>query len=327
MQNPTGQKRRWLRTTLFAIAIAILACACSTKPAAQLSVGANLWIGNAPLYLARDLGYFQNQSLRLIELGSSKQVLEALRLGKLDAASLTLDETLLLLQEGVPLSVVWVMDLSRESDAVLARADISTLPMLRGHRVGVEQTGVGAFLLDAALRKAGLHAGDITVVPVSVEDQLTLWRDQQLDAVVTYDPFRQQLLAEGAVELATSHSLNAPVIDVLVVRDTALACCSDRIANLIEGQKRALLYLQNQRQDALQRLALRQGISPGEVESALGGIELLGVQENRAYLVQPNGLRTVVRQMATAMVEAGLLSHTVATDALIDTQFVQRDAP
>ena len=75
----------------------------------------------------------------------------------LDAASRRL------VQEGIPIKVIWVLDISQGR----RRAG----GPLRGGRAGgparpqggVEQTAVGATMLNAALAKAGLRTTDITV--------------------------------------------------------------------------------------------------------------------------------------------------------------------
>ena len=90
---------------VFAVAAALLGCSPRYQP--PLTVGTNTWIGYEPLYLARDLGYYEGANLRLVELASTTQTLDALRVGSLDLAGLTLDEALLLAQEGVPIAVIW----------------------------------------------------------------------------------------------------------------------------------------------------------------------------------------------------------------------------
>ena len=139
---------------VFAVAAALLGCSPRYQP--PLTVGTNTWIGYEPLYLAHDLGYYEGANLRLVELASTTQTLDALRVGSLDLAGLTLDEALLLAQEGVPIAVIWVLNTSAGADALLAKPGITTLDALRGKRIGVEQTAVGGYMLNAALAQANL---------------------------------------------------------------------------------------------------------------------------------------------------------------------------
>lgn len=190
-----GKRSGW-RGTCIALALASCAAllsACGARYEAPLTVGTNTWTGYEPLYLARDLGLHEGLPLRLVELGSTTQSMDGLRTGRLDMAGLTLDEALTLVQEGIPIKVIWVVDISQGADALVARYGVAGLADLRGRKVGVEQTAVGAYMLNAALAKAGLRTTDITVVPLPLDEHLTAWRESQVDALVTFDPVLQVL--------------------------------------------------------------------------------------------------------------------------------------
>ena len=134
------------------IAIACLGLtSCYDQPTAPLRIGTNRWLGYEPLYLARDLGLHQNLAVKLIELPSNTESMHELRNGNLEAAALTLDEALLLAQQGLPIRIVLILDQSVGADALLAKSQITTLEKLRGQRVGVENSAGGVVLLDAAL--------------------------------------------------------------------------------------------------------------------------------------------------------------------------------
>ncbi len=144
-----GKRSGW-RGTCIALALASCAAllsACGARYEAPLTVGTNTWTGYEPLYLARDLGLHEGLPLRLVELGSTTQSMDGLRTGWLDMAGLTLDEALTLVQEGIPIKVIWVLDISRGADALVARYGVAGLADLRGRKVGVEQTAVGAYML------------------------------------------------------------------------------------------------------------------------------------------------------------------------------------
>ena len=169
--------------------------------------------------------------------------MDGLRTGRLDMAGLTLDEALTLVQEGIPIKVIWVLDISQGADALVARYGVAGLADLRGRKVGVEQTAVGAYMLNAALAKAGLRTTDITVVPLPLDEHLTAWRESQVDALVTFDPVLQVLRGEGAPVLFDSSAIPGEIVDVLVARTDALACCTQRISQLLAAHERALAHL------------------------------------------------------------------------------------
>ena len=97
--QPRSFGRRWI-AWLASVCMAWLLAGCGPRYEPPLMVGTNIWAGCEPLYLARDLGYYDGQPLRLVELGSTTQVMDALRTGRLDVAGVTLDEALTLAHEG-----------------------------------------------------------------------------------------------------------------------------------------------------------------------------------------------------------------------------------
>lgn len=316
---------RFLCSLLTLAGLSLLLASCGPRYQAPLTVGSNTWIGYEPLYLARDLGYYEGHNLRLVELGSTSQALDALRVGKLDLAALTLDEALLLLQEQVPISVLWVLNVSAGADTVIAQPHITSLEQLRGKRIGVEQTAVGAYMLDAALRQAGMQVEDVSILPMPIDEHVASWRQGAVDAVVTFDPARQVLLNEGGVELITSAALPGEIVDVLVARHEALACCSARIASLIAGQQRALRYLQEHPEDALKRMSPRQGVPPENVAQALQGVQLPSDVGNHALLTgRPAALELSAQHLTEVMNMRGLLRLSPERiDRLIDPRFAQ----
>ena len=306
--------------------LALLACVgllagCGPHYTPPLMVGTNTWIGYEPLYLARSLGYHDGLPLRLVELGSTTQAMDALRVGKLDLAGVTLDEAL-------PLRIIWVMNISAGADAIIARPGIRRLADLRGQRIGVEQTAVGAYMLQAALEQAGMQASDVSVVPLPLDEHLSAWHGRRVDAVVTFDPVRQTLLNEGGVTVFDSRALPGEIVDVLVARDEALQCCARRIAQLLDSQRRALAYLAEHRDDALARMAQRPGVASADMAAALNGIVLPDATGNRALLdgASPGLVRTA-QQLAQTMHQHGLLARIPDTTGLVDGRFVREMQP
>ncbi len=302
--------------------VALLLAGCGPRYEPPLAVGTNIWPGYAPLSLANDLGYFKGLPVRLVELGSNTQAMDALRVGNLDLAGLTLDEALTLLQEGVPLKVIWVMNVSAGADAIVARSDIEHMTDLRGRRIGVEQTAVGAYMLQGALEQAGMQVGEVVVVPLSLDEHETAWREQKVDALVTFDPVRQALLNDGARVIFDSRALPGEIVDVLVVRESVLQCCAARVGLLVDGLRRALAYIAQHHGDAMARMAKRTGISAADMAAAFDGMALPDPVANRQLLSGATpGLSSTLHRLADVMQARGLLRKIPDTSALIDGRF------
>ena len=302
------------------VASALAFNVCSKRQEPLLRVASGLWIGYEPLYLARSLGYYENKNIRLVEMPSASQASQALRNGMIEAACLTLDEALSLMQDGVDLRVVVVIDVSQGGDVLLATPGVDSLQALRGKRVGAENAAVGAIILDAALQAGEIQAKDVTIVPLTVDEHADAYLAGKVDAVVTYEPVRSQLLKAGAHVLFDSSQVPGRIVDVLVVRSEIAAAHTQALKALLKGHFRAREYLASQPQDAAKRMAPRLG------ENALAqftGLRLLDIQENRALLGGNSPrLKSTATELADLMLRRKLLQRPVSVDRLADPSFL-----
>jgi NitT/TauT family transport system substrate-binding protein len=289
----------------------------ATPPPLRLAT--NIWPGYAPLYMARDLKLLDGRAIRLQEISSVTTVISAFRNHAVDGAAVTLDEALLLVQDGVDARVVLVMDVSHGADAVLGQAGITSLDALRGRRVGVESSALGAYMLSRALARGGLTVADLIVVPLTYDQHEEAFSTGLVDAVVTFDPVRSRLTARGATVLFDSSRIPGEICDVLVVRSEVLRTRRPALAALNRAWYRALNHLATQRSDALERLGRLLDLAPAAVEGALAGIILPPAGEVRRQLTgtQPALLATATR-LAQVMAAGGLLRPGIDPATLLD---------
>ncbi len=125
-----------------------VSCAKETPP--PLRLGVVVWPGAESLYLARDLGYYGNAPIKLVDYPSDSELMRSYRNGDLEAAAITLDETWSLAEADPDIRIVFIQDISNGGDAIVAKPEIKNLQDLKGRRVGVESSAGGAFVLAAS---------------------------------------------------------------------------------------------------------------------------------------------------------------------------------
>lgn len=289
-----------------------------------LRVATNVWPGYEALYLARSLGLYDKEPIRLVEMISANQVSHALRNNTVEAAALTLDEALSLLQNNdVDLRVILIMDISNGGDALLVRPNIADLQGLRGKRIGVENNATGAIVLDAALQSASLKADDIEIIPTSVSDHFSAWKNNKVDAIVTFEPIRSELLSSGAYELFNSSQVPGRILDVLVVRADALEQHETALKALISGYFAALNHVVQNPQDAAVRMAPRLALDAQQVMPLFKGLNLPSLADNRKWLSDSEPiLRKTAADLAGLMQAHQLLQGNISTELLADPKFL-----
>src|SRR5690606_32796058 len=81
-------------------AVLLALAGCHAPPQPPLALGMNARLGFDPLALARERGLLDAERVKVVELASATEVQRAFNNGLLDAAALTLDEALRLVDAG-----------------------------------------------------------------------------------------------------------------------------------------------------------------------------------------------------------------------------------
>lgn len=300
---------------------ACLLSACGDP--SPLRIGSNQWPAYEPLYLARDAGLYGDAGIRLIEMPSASDVMQHLRLDNLEGGALTLDETLTLLSEGVDLAVVAVLDVSNGADALIARPGIERLDQLRGKRLGVELSAVGALMLDAVLRAARLGPGDLTTVPLTVDEHAKAFEAGRVDAVITFEPTRSRLIEAGGRQLFDSRRIPGRIIDVLAIRHEAIERQPGRVRALLRGYFAARSLLRAEPGRSAARMAPRLGLDARQLLNAYAGMRLPDLAGNRRWLKGPKArLPAVARRLLALMHRQGLIDRMPSIEALADARWL-----
>lgn len=301
---------------------------CVEEPPRRLRVGTVQWPGYEPFFLARSLGYYDERRIQLIEFPSTAEMLLAYRNKAIDAATLTADECLRLAGDGLDPRIVLVLDTSHGGDAVLARPTIPDVAGLRGKKVAVESNALGSYVLGRALESAGLGFEDVQIVSVRVdrlERELTV---NNVEAVVAYEPYRSKLLAQNVRPIFDSSQMPGEILATLVVPRALAEQPPVALRELATGWFRALDHLAAQPDDAAERMARREGVTPAQFRASLGLLKLIGREENQR-LLSPDAamLPERLRRIASFMAKTGMLAQEVDPGPLRSDRLVREVKP
>ena len=289
---------------LLLLVVALLGCQPESD---SIRIGSNRWLGYAPIYLADDLGWTAPSGIRLVEYPNTTGVLRGFRNGMLDAAMLTLDETLLLQDSAaeLDLEIILVTNVSAGADALFARAPLTNLKDLAGQRIGVENTALGAYFLSRVLDQAGLRIDDLQVVSLPVHEQTAAFAAGDVDAVITFASEGPALESKGARRIFDSRQLPGEIVDVLVV---------DRQRVTREQRRRlralwfdALRTWQDNRGETDPRLHARLGLTPMALQVTLDGL-LMGDRAVNLQWFDEGQLQQSIGQLSQYLRERRLLN-------------------
>jgi NitT/TauT family transport system substrate-binding protein len=324
--HPTRAQRAFAALALLlAIAVALALTSCTRQPESPLRIGTNVWIGSEPLYLARDLGYLPAQSVQLLEYPSASEVLRAFRNQAIDGMVISLDELFGLTAEGMKPRAILVVDVSHGADAIVGRGDMKSMADLRGKRVAVESGALGAFVLSRALALNGMQASDVTVVQMESNEQPGAFEKGQVDAAVTFDPYRAQMLAHGATTLFDSTRIPGEIVDLVAIRQSVLEKHPKAAQALLVGWFKAIEYLQREPADAARRMGVRQQTTGEQYLVGLRGLHIPSRDENLKMIggtapeLVPTGRRLMDLMLEARLLPAALKIEEVLAPAPLES--------
>jgi len=323
---PIWEKKNWQRLK-FGIIVALVTItllSCVKQTLLPLRIGINLWPGYETLYLARHLGFYEGKPIRLVDYPSGTEQVRAYRNGEIEGAGLSIDQALLLGATQGDIRIIAIMDISEGGDVILGKPDISNLKELKGKRVGVESTALGAFFLVRALEKNGMSSKDIQIISLELTEHERAYKEGKVDAVVTFGPARVKLLEAGAKLLFDSSEIPGEIVDTLVVRNEAINTSSDTIQALVNGRFKALDYMQKNPEEAARIIAPRTKVTPEQILNAFKGLRQPNLKENQRLLNQSDpSLINGMQKLVEVMVENKLLPKAIDPSTLLDVRFVK----
>ena len=303
----------------------LLLTSCAVEKQEPVNLGTVVWVGYEPLYLGREKGFINKKEVKLVEFLSASQVLRAYRNGLIDVAALTLDEVMILLDEGFDPSIFLVMDVSNGADVILVQKKYTSFRQLKGKRIGYENTAVGAYILSRALKINNLESKDIELVSMGVNETENALINNLVDAVVTFEPIKSKLLEHGYNEVFSSREIPDEVIDVLVVRKDKLPHKKYVLKNLVNGWFKAVKYIETNKEESLTIMNKRLKLSDSMIKNAFDGVRYPARNENLLFLSKDKNksiLLNSVEKVAAEIYQMKLIKNKVDITTKFENEFL-----
>ena len=283
------------------LALAVASCS-SQSFVPQLRLSITDWPGYEYFYLASRKGLDQRQGYRLQvdQFASLEDQRRAFSQGLVDAIATTLPGAVAICREApsrCPV-IVLVLDQSNGADQLIGAAPLRSPADLVGKRVGLESDLLSVFMLLRSLEGTGLHLSDIELVhatPKALVDQL---RRGGLDAIVSYSPHSDALLADPRWRvLFSSSEIPGEVVDVLAVSPALLRDHPAQVQALVNTWWDARALAVEQPQMAAALMAQRQGVTPQQFVASQRLIDYPDRTKQSALLAPDGPVQRALLQM------------------------------
>ncbi len=283
-----------LRTNLmFAAALGLAGLGQGNLAAADdtLSCAYPFWPGFAPVHLAQELGYFEQEGLTVNETfdDDRSNVLPALERGDIQCDMRTVGE-----HQGRPRkpetqgTIIGTIDISLGGDGVVADGSIKTAADLKGKVFAVEPNVPARLLAQLALKEHGLTFDDLQIRDIASADAIAIFADPEVAAAATYEPTLTQALKAsnkpGAHILVSSKDYPGLITDVIVARTDDLKKNPEMYKKFLRGIYRAIDYFNANHAEAVKIMAAHFKLTPEEYEELLANLVYTPYEQAEEYL-------------------------------------------
>lgn len=191
-------------------------------PQNDVVIVGNSWLGSMPLYTmtAVDPSVLP-ENLKTVMLVSDVSVMHMLSSEGVSGAFVTLDNALTVnTHTGGEYCVAMVLDRSSGADAVLAQRDWQWQPG-QTLTVGMEDSTIARYMLSHWLQHENIPLTSVKPRILLPTQHLKAFASEEVDVIVTYQPFIERLREAGADVLFDSAQPDVEVVDVLILRNAA----------------------------------------------------------------------------------------------------------
>ncbi|MEZ5802339.1 MAG: ABC transporter substrate-binding protein [Rhizobiaceae bacterium] len=281
------------RLLLAAVSMAGLLSGPNTAFAADsLRVMAPLWSGFAPMVVAKDLGYYEEQGLDVDVRWEDDRsnVMAAMMRGDIDVEVRALSE-----YQGTPRVaatpgiIIGAIDVSTGGDSVVADGSIKTVEDLRGKTVAKLPALPSLLLLELVMKDKGVGRDEVKFVDSEVADTVAVFADPQIAAVASAEPFVSQAIANNPARnahiLVSSADFPGYVTDVFIARNEDFAASPDKYRRFLTAVHKAVAFYDKNPERFIELAAPHFQLDAKSFgESIKGTLDYLSLEEARKLM-------------------------------------------
>jgi len=275
-----------------------LAALVGSASAEPLKIAYSDWPGWVAWEIAIQKGWFEEAGVDVkFEWFDYVPSMDAYVAGKVDAVCMTNGDALVTGATGKPSVGIIINDFSNGNDMIVAAPGIGSMKDLKGKKVGLEEGFVSHLLLLKGLEKAGMEAGDVTLVNTPTNETPQVLASKAVDAIGAWQPSSGQALKAlpGSKPVFTSADAPGIIYDLLYVSAESLEKNREDWAKVVKVWYKVAEYIRDEENldDALKILSGRVKITPEEYEPFLKGTYILTLDEALERWEQGEGLESV----------------------------------
>jgi NitT/TauT family transport system substrate-binding protein len=280
---------------LLAGVVLLLSCGSNKTP---LKIGYSDWPGWVAWDIAITKGWFAEEGVN-VEFSWFEYVasMDAFAAGQIDAVTMTNGDALVTGASGAANVMIQISDYSNGNDMIVAAPGIDSVSQLKGKKIGIEIGFVEHLLFMEALKSAGLAETDVELVNVLTHQTAQTLASGEVDAIAAWQPNSGEALkaVPGSKAIYTSANVPGLIYDCLAVSPSSLSARREDWQKVVKVWYKVVDYINDpaNKEEALEIMSSRAGVSPAEYEAFLSGTRFLTLEETKKVFEKTDGFGSV----------------------------------
>ena len=303
----------------------LTAVACDRSTQQPLRIAHNSWPGYEPLPLGELKDLYEDVEVINYRVGSATEVIRAFEQDIVDVAAVTLDEAIALQSRSKePIYVIAVLDISHGGDVIIAKNNIASISDLRGKRIGLESTALGAFFISRAVDfEPDLSLQQLIIVPILYDQHFSSFISGDVDAIVTFEPVKSMILKNTGHIIFDSTVIENEIVDVLITKQLTAEKRPKEIKQLVAGYFKTLAFIKKHPDESLSKMAEFEGVSMSSFNKSLSGIRVPDEAENHIFLSErSSSLISTINKLQGFMYENKIIKKNINASMFITDRFL-----
>jgi NitT/TauT family transport system substrate-binding protein len=266
------QKMKKFGVLIIAFVLLISTSSCNwgnkTAQKQKITIGMVTFPGYAPLYLAKEKGFFGDLDVELVRIEAVGDLRAALSSGKIDMYASTYDIFQANQGADVPGIGFMLIDESHGADGIVAAKGINSISDLKGKKLAGEPGLPPYFLLQYLLNKENLSMKDISFSDIATQDAGAAFTSGSVDAAAIYEPFLSNAAKARPGSKIIISSAQAPNIlaDLLFASENLAKNNPEVLKKVADGWFKAVDYAKSNPNDSYPIMAKAFNVSEQEMK-------------------------------------------------------------
>jgi len=295
-----------------------------------IKVARSYWPGMYWIDIAEEKGWFQEAGLNVELIDISWDYFKSIRdmiEGKIDVLGFSLFDVIHFNSQGADLVLVNYQSTSSGSQAIVARQEIEIIEALRGKKIGINKNGYMEYILDVVLAKNGLTLKDVTLVEISGKKAPEALLKGTVDAVVTWVPFIQEVLAyPNHRKLFDTSEIPGLVPGGSAFHQKFIEQRPKDVHAFINVWHRVMLFMKEHPKDGFEVIAKIYNVSPDDARQFVQVERIMDLRDNLTSFTYAAGFESLhgaARRFNDFMIKKGLTTQRLDSLDFLDDRFIR----